>query len=65
MSNIATFISVAALTFCLLLALVILQERRQLYERVESLERLADPGTVMIALEHMMRGYSLSRLIAG
>lgn len=46
MSKIATVSSLAALMFCLLLALVLLHERRQLHERVELLERLADSGTV-------------------
>ena len=63
MSKTATFLSFAALTFYLLLALVILHERRQLSERVELLERLADSGKVMIPLEHKMHSYSLFRLI--
>lgn len=64
MSKIATFVSVAALVSCLLLALVILQERRQLYERVGFLERLAHSGTVIFPLEQKMQTYSSSWLIA-
>lgn len=60
MSKIATFVSVAALMFCLLLALLILQERHQLYERVELLERLADSGTVMITLSSRVHDEMLS-----
>lgn len=44
MSKITTYLSLAALTFCFLLALLLSYERRQLHERVETLERAAKPG---------------------